>query len=226
MRIRRTGWAGLLVASCVVVAGCGQPDMETRTFRLHELSASNAANLLDPYVSAIEGSTMSLVEGESEAVTIRLTPVALDRIEEVLAEFDRPTPTLDVRFRIIEADGFETDEDALAEVLPALREVLNFEGYRSLGEVQAMVSSYGHVQQVISVDEERFTINASTGEVRMSGDAGSVELTVSLHDLHGREILSTRVTVPVGRTVVLGTSKPLPERGAYILTVEPTFSGE
>lgn len=224
MRMRRTALVGLLIAWCAVVAGCGQPDMETRTYRLQELSAGDAASLLEPYVSAIEGSTMSLVQGQSEALTIRMTTAGLDRIEEVLAEFDRPTPSLSVRFRVIEADGFETDEEALAEVLPALREVLSFDGYRSLGEAQAIVSSYGHMQQVISFDQDRFTINASTGEIRTSGEAGSVELTVRLDDLHGREILSTRVTVPIGRTVVLGTSKPSPQRGAYILTVEPTFS--
>lgn len=226
MRMRRTALAGLLIAWCAVAAGCRQPEMETRTFRLQELSASAAASLLEPYVSAIEGSTMSLVQGQSEALTIRMTPAGLDRIEEVLAEFDRPTPSLGLRFRVIEADGFETDDEALAEVLPALREVLGFEGYRSLGEAQAIVSSYGHMQQVISADQDRFTINSSIGDVRVSGEAASVDLSVRLDDLHGREILSTRVTVPVGRTVVLGTSKPSPQRGAYILTVEPTFSGE
>lgn len=225
MRMRRTAWAGLLIAWCAVAAGCGQPDLETRTYRLQGLSASDAVNLLEPYVSAIEGSTMSVVEGRSNVLTIRLTPAALDRIEEVLDEFDRPTPSLAVRFRVVEADGFETDEEALAEVLPALREVLSFDGYRSLGVAQAIVSSYGHMQQVISADQERFTINCSIGEVRISGETGSVDLSVGLDDLHGREILSTRVTVPIGRTVVLGTSKPSPERGAYILTVEPTFSG-
>lgn len=225
MRMRRTAWPALLVASCVVAAGCGQPDMETRTFLLQELEASDAAHLLEPYVSAIEGSTMSFIEGQAEALTIRMTPAGLERIEEVLAEFDRPTPTLDVRFRVIEADGFETDEDALGQVLPALREVLSFEGYRSLGEAQAIVSSYGHMQQIISADQDRFTINCSIGQVRVAGDTGSVELDVRLDDRHGYEILSTSVTVPLGRTVVLGTSKPAPERGAYILTVEPTFSG-
>lgn len=225
MRMRSAAWAGLLVAWCAVTAGCAQPELETRTYLLRELSPSDAVSLLEPYVSAIEGSTMSVVEGKSNVLTIRLTPAALDRIEEVLAEFDRPTPTLDLRFRVIEADGFETDEEALGNVLPALREVLSFDGYRSLGEAQAMVSSYGHMQQVISGDQDRFTINCSTGEVRVSGDAGSVELTVRLDDRSAREILSTRVTVPIGRTAVLGTSNPSPERGTYILTVEPTYGG-
>jgi len=223
MRGRKLRYPFVLVVLGVAVGGCGRPEMETRTFRLEKLEASEAAHLVEPYVSAVEGSSLRVVQGQSPALTIRQTPTALDRIQQVLAEFDRPDPTLTLRFRIIEADGFETDEEALGDVLPVLRDVLGFEGYRSLGESQAIASAWGNVRQTIYSDQDYFQILCDIGEVRTADDGGSVRLEVALED-RGNRVLSTEVTVPIGRTVVLGTSKTSPQRGAYILTVEPTYA--
>ena len=226
MRGRNLRTAPVLLALVFAASACGRPDMETRTFRLQKLEAGRAGELLEPYVTAVEGGSMSVVTGETPALTIRQTPAALDRIAEVLEEYDAPDPVLTLRFRLIEADGFETDEEALGDVLPALREVLGFDGYRSLGATQAIVSAWGDMTQTIYTDQRsRFQVRCAIGEIRTKDDAGSVQLKVSLDDT-GQQVLSTDVTVPIGRTVVLGTSKFSPQRGAFILTVEPTFGGE
>lgn len=212
----------LLVALGLGLGGCESNDLETRTYRLDHLDAARAAQLLEPYVSAVEGGSMSVVEGE--VLTIRQTETALDRIGEILDEFDQPEPVLTLRFRIIEADGFETDETELADVLPTLREVLRFDGYQMLGEAQSVASAYGGLQQVIATSQEYFLIHASVGAIRVVGDGGSVQLQVELHERgRGSPIFTTEVAAPIGRTVILGTSKPASERGAYILTVEPTY---
>ncbi|MGD8496829.1 MAG: hypothetical protein PVF05_11610 [Gemmatimonadales bacterium] len=224
MRGRSLWTAPALLALIFAASACGRPEMETRTFRLQKLEAGRAGELLEPYVTAVEGGSMSVVTGETPALTIRQTPEALDRIGEVLAEFDKPDPTLTLRFRVIEADGFETDEESLADVLPTLREVLGFEGYRLLGETQAIAGAWGEVQQTIATEGDLFVISCHVGELRVTDDAGSVRLEVRLGD-YGHEVLSTEVTVPIGRTVVLGTSRPSPQRGAFILTVEPTYAG-
>ena len=89
----------LLAALALHMGGCDAgwggsetPSLETRTFALHHIEASEAANLIGPYIYAERAGAPGMVseaQDDSPAITVRETADNLDRIAAVLAEFDR-----------------------------------------------------------------------------------------------------------------------------------------
>ena len=100
--------------------GCGD-SLEVRTFTLERLEAEAAFGLVDPYVYRDrEGKpgTMSISEG---LITVRELPENLDRIAEVLEEFDRARAAVRLHFQLIQANGF--DDRAVSVTTPDSRKV-------------------------------------------------------------------------------------------------------
>ena len=87
--------------------------------------------------------------------------------------------------------------------------------------------------QALSADGDNFTLAVTVSDLRVEGNDASVHLSVSLTrnavPAKGQAmagVLSTGVTVPIGQTVVLGTSgidTGQPQR-ALILTVRPQLA--
>lgn len=207
------------------VAGCRGPDLETRTFRLRSLDEPDARDLISPYVfEEREGApgALSVAEG---AITVRELPENLDRIEEVLQEFDRAQAPLKLRFQLIEADGDGGGDPAIAEVEEALREVLRYDGYRLVGSSVLQVHGGSSSQQTIRGGQgEAYRLFTEVRDVWGTPDSMMVQLAVALQDINNLDvdILSTEVAVPVGKTVVLGTgASPDPEIPALVLAVTP-----
>jgi hypothetical protein len=94
------------------------------------------------------------------------------------------------------------------------------------------------MNQVLSADGEPLSLEVFVSDLRVDGNDASVHLNVTLSKPTaatsangGRSsvsLLSTGVTVPIGQTVVLGTSavtngQPATQR-AFILTVRPQLA--
>jgi hypothetical protein len=84
------------------------------------------------------------------------------------------------------------------------------------------------VTQTLSADGETFSLQVYVTDLRVDGTEASVHLNVNLmrNGVPSRgqapsQVLSTGVTVPVGQTVVLGTSATDIGQRALILTVRP-----
>jgi hypothetical protein len=83
-----------------------------------------------------------------------------------------------------------------------------------------------------SAPDEPFELMVDVGELRSDGSNASVHLDVELVRTPGmvarnglnRRLLSTGVTVPIGQTVVLGTSATDNGKRALILTVRPQLA--
>jgi hypothetical protein len=91
------------------------------------------------------------------------------------------------------------------------------------------------VTQTIAGDSETLSLTVSVSDVRVEGNDASVNLRVSLErpavpattSAYGRpraDLLSTGVTVPMGQTVLLGTSASENGQRALILTVRPQLA--
>lgn len=129
-----------------------------------------------------------------------------------------------------------------------LRSVLRFPVYRLLTQSIATAGEFSHVRQQLAYSEggSTYELVADVGTIRVTAAdpasagtgrvdttaAGSVRLTISL-SISGNEIaaakggqrtqplLSTGLDVPLGQTIVLGTSGLWKDRSALILTVKP-----
>jgi len=195
-------------------------DLEVQTYQLEFLEPDAANRIIDPYVFPDRGGMISM-DAQTRTITVRETPEMLSRIEEVLARYDLPEPSVKLHFRLVEANGSGSPEDPrLEEIARALPEdVFRFKNYRLIGETVMTGIEWSEVSQGVVADRERYMIEGMIGEIRSTDDSGTVKLQVSLHSTRFGPIFTTGVNARIGQLLVLGSAQPDPERGALILAV-------
>ena len=207
-----------------------------KTVPLHHLSSLEAVKLLQPYVQTPGGGVYE-VSPNIRAVTIRETQSVFNEMSAVLERYDRDPATVTLNFQLIAAENTNTRDPAVASLDTLLRSVLKFTGYRLLTTSVAVASEGQGVTQTLSADGDPLTLNVRVSELRTEGSEASVQLYVQLirpgisasaqNNGMGRppsEIFSTGVRVPIGQTVVLGTSAVEGGQRAMILTVRPQLA--
>ena len=195
-------------------------DLEVQTYQLEFLEPDAANRIIDPYVFPDRGGMISM-DAQTRTITVRETPEMLSRIEEVLARYDLPEPSVKLHFRLVEANGGASPEDPrLEEIARALPEdVFRFKNYRLIGETVMTGIEWSEVSQGVVADRERYMIEGMIGEIRSIDDSGTVKLQVSLNSRTYGPIFTTGVNARIGQLLVLGSAQPDPERGALILAV-------
>ena len=165
------------------------------------------------------------------AVTIRETPKIFAEMMAVLSQYDRDPASVTLNFQLIAAENTNTRDPGVAGLDSLLRTVLKYSGYRLLTTSVASASENGYVTQSLSADGDNFTLAVTVSDLRVEGNDASVHLSVSLtrnavpsKGQAQASVLSTGVTVPVGQTVVLGTSGIDSGQRALILTVRPQLA--
>jgi len=198
----------LVVLPAVLLFGAcdqfGDPKLDVQTFNLEHRAGYEAAELIGPYVFDDRAENPGDMSATVDAVTVRETRDNLDKIGRVLAEFDQPIPGVRLYFQLIEADSFEDEDPAIANVVQELRSLFRFEGYRLIGEAMVPVAGGSQDRQAFSqrflgvsnpivVEAEARVL--STGMVRLD----PVVLRDSWNDL-----MTTTVNVTPGQTIVIG----------------------
>lgn len=192
----------------------GAPKLDTRTFDLAHLNGHEAAQLLSPYVYGDRPGGGGQLTFTDTRITVRETPDNLEKIARVLAQIDRPRPFVRLTFHLIQADGASAADSAIGDVVPTLRRLFRYQGYRLMEEGVFSVLEGGGVDQSLG----NYSLGADIRHVSGSGDSSVVELEVRLN---GRNLrFRTVVGVPAGKTAVLGNVGEDP-RGTLILTVRP-----
>jgi hypothetical protein len=215
----RLALPGLLL----LAAACGRaPRLDTRTFELRHLTGNEAAEMVSPYVYVDRQGAEGRLSYSGNTFTVRETPDNLERIERVLAEYDRPRPTVRLHFQIIQANGAARTDPAIADVEAVLRRLFRFAGYRLVAQAVAGGREDSEFSQTLMGGETLYAIAGSIQQVRTSGDSGTVAVTVRLLQLHPtQELLSTSVNLRAGQTAVLGNAQISSRGGTLILSVKP-----
>lgn len=243
--MRRLLMTVAVLAFATLAAACDTGGIDTRTFQLDHMSPASAEALIGPYVTDSETNMKSSTQ--PAAITVSASSSRLDQIGEMLSRYDVATPDVRLRFQLIEADGFADVDPAIADVEAAVRELFRFDGYRLVAE--ALVTStqqtqsrqrllgFGNVpltltvfvDRISAVEQRRPPSPTASGSPAPGGDADdaavsggvrSADVAVILSGPEG-DIFQTRVVVPDGQIVVLGTARPFEDRGALILVVRP-----
>jgi hypothetical protein len=211
-----------------------QGDFIVKTVTLHHLSSGEAMKLLSPYSVSPGGGVFEVPN--VRAVTIREVPRIYSDMMGVLEKYDREPAAVVLNFQLVAAEPTNTRDPAVAGIDSLLRNVLKFSGYRLLGTAVATTGENHVVTQTIAGDNEILSLSVAVSDVRVDGNDASVNLGVSLErpavpattSAYGRprvDLLSTRVTVPMGQTVLLGTSAIDNGKGSgLILTVRPQLA--
>jgi hypothetical protein len=214
-------------------SGVHQGDFIVKTITLHHLSSGEAMRLLSPYSVSPGGGVFEVPN--VRAVTIREVPRIYSDMMNVLEKYDREPASVVLNFQLVAAEPTNTRDPAVAGIDSLLRNVLKFSGYRLLGTAVATTGENHMVTQTIAGDSETLSLTVSVSDVRVEGNDASVNLRVSLErpavpattSAYGRpraDLLSTGVTVPMGQTVLLGTSASENGQRALILTVRPQLA--
>lgn len=225
MRLRAVV-ALLAVVGAGAMTGCAAdrgPALETRTFEVLHLEDYVVERLVEPYVFGGREDAPGMASVVDGKLTVRETSDNLQRIEQVLAEFDRPTPVVRLTFQIIEADGGTETDPEIAEVEDALRQLFRFEGYRLAGEVMVHGTEGNEVFQEFDVpDLGPSAIEAMIRDVRTDSSGGSVQLEMRFH-AGSRTVFGTTVRVRAGQTAVLGRTPSAVGDHNIILAVKTEF---
>ncbi len=214
----------MVVLAAVAAFGCSAaPDLETETFELQYLDAERAAVLIQPYVFADRPNGPGSISQAENMVTVRETRDNIDKIRRVLADIDRPRPTVRLHFQLIQADGAGAVDPEIAEVEAELRKLFRYEGYHLIREAVVGGTEGSHIEQVIGREDDAnvgFILMASIGAVRGSGDSAMVQLDVGVRSPM-RGALQTTVNARSGQTLVVGNAQLIQGGGTLILTVRP-----
>src|SRR5215211_109995 len=115
------------------------------------------------------------------ALTMTASRAKLDQIEELLRRYDVASPTVRLRFQIIEADGFSTNDSSIAEVEAALRELFRFQGYRLVADALATGSSRSSTShRLVGPGDHGLVLAVFIGQVISSEGRKAAELHVTL----------------------------------------------
>ncbi len=221
---RTAALAAVLMTAVLAAGGCARDShLETRTFRLQRMNPDDALKIVQPYVYPDRSGAHGAVSATRQALTVRELPENLDRIAAVLKEYDAAPENVLLRFQLIEADGFAGRDTAIAAVESQLRKLFRFGGYRLAAStvVQGMAGSF--VRQAVSDAATPYTIAAGVGRLEDEPKGRRVPLNVSLMGPGNQRLIEASVDVRDGQTVVLGTARPDPRKGAVILVVTPTI---
>lgn len=210
------GLTGMALAACTAGA-----QLDTRTFELEYLDAREASQIIDPYVYGDRPEAPGQVSVTGNLISVRETADNLDKIARVLAEYDRPTPSVRLHFKIIQADGWRTTDTAIADVEAALRKLFRFQGYRLVAEALIGGVEGSRLAQAVAGEGGPYAIRARIEDVRASGDSGTVRIGVALFLQNAGDVIETTVNLRAGQTAVLGNAQADPTKPTLILTVRP-----
>jgi hypothetical protein len=211
----------VLLVLAVGLMGCdglGAPELDVQTFNLDHRSGYEAAELIGPYVFADRAENPGDMSATDAAITVRESRDNLDKISRVLEEFDTPVPTARLRFQLIEADSFQDEDPAIAEVVGELRKLFRFEGYRLIGDALVAISEDGEfTQPFLGVGEGPAENTFVAGSAQYRG-RGPVRLNGIQLYIGSGLVMETSVNASIGQTLVMGASSEMGGR-TLILTV-------
>ncbi|MGH7445226.1 MAG: hypothetical protein ACREKM_10130 [Longimicrobiales bacterium] len=208
----------MMATAMLLLAGC-DGGLETRTFALEYMQPDIAFKMIEPYVPG--GAENMRMTERPAALTITAPEVRLEQVAQVLATYDRGRPDVQMRFQIIEADGFSETDAAIADVQDALHDLFRFNGYRLLAEAVVRAQAPGYVEQQLAAGEREFTIVAHLERVIGSDADRAVDLGITLRNSFGNTLITTVMTVPSGQTVVVGSARARSDGNTLILVVRP-----
>ena len=211
-----------LAALCLLVA-CGGPSarLETRTFALHYLNNDEIGQLLRPYVDYARPGAAGDMSVGTGTVTIRETADNLDRIARVLAQYDKPQPSVQLHFKIIRADGEARPDSSIRDVETVLRSLFRFRGYALVADGFVTGSEGTTTRQTLAGSGGPYSLTARINGISGAGDSAIVHLVVELRFPQPGGDFETSVGIPAGRTAVLGNVTGSTSGSALILTVRP-----
>ena len=199
--------------------------LAVRTVPLTRLTVDDAMALLTPYITS-EGGAVFRAGSDVPAITLREKQERMDSLVRLLREYDHPpsSVTLTLKTLIAEDHGGLADElKPLAAILAPFAESgglrVASSGTVSGAEGQTMMTQLGSGPGAVVV-----TVDVVSAQTRDSALAVRLRVGVGRPGESGPS-LRTDITVPLGRSLVLGTATSGTATPLPLLLLTPTRIG-
>ncbi len=227
-RDRPDFYHGLLgVAVVLILAGAGATTAQTETrllvhaYTLRHQPAAEALALVHPLLSPL--GSVQLQPGGNTLV-VRDEAAVVERVVELLREFDHPAQKLAIRIQVVRAGNGGEGRALDPELADRLRELLRYDSYRVMAAADLEAREGERASYELGA-EYRIAFQLGT---LMSGER------LKLHDFEvtrgadpeaSQRLLRTHVNLSLGRPMILGLAKNESSRRALLLVLTCTLAG-
>ncbi len=215
------GAMALLLAGAVPAPAQPEPALLVHAYTLRHQPAAEALALVHPLLTR-RGSVQLQPGGNT--LVVRDEAAVVERVAELLREFDHPPHELALRIQVVRAGDGGEGEALDRELAARLRELLRYDSYRVLASAD-LAAREGDETTYELGEEYRIAFQIGT---LMAGER------LKLHDFEvtrrtgaeqGRRLLRTQVNLLLGRPMILGLAKDESSRRALLLVLTCTLAG-
>ncbi len=212
----------LLLAGGVGAAAQSEPALLVHAYTLRHQPAAEALELVHPLLSR-RGSVQLQPGGNT--LVVRDETAVVERVAELLREFDHPTQRLAIRIQVVRAGGGGEGEALAPELAKRLRELLRYDSYRVMAAAD-LEAREGELASYELGEEYRIAFQLGTlmseGRLKLH----DFEVTRSSGNEERRRLLHTQVNLRLGRPMILGLAKDESSRRALLLVLTCTLAGD
>jgi hypothetical protein len=212
----------LLLAGAVGAAAQSEPALLVHAYTLRHQPAAEALPLVHPLLSA-RGSVQLQPGGNT--LVVRDEAQVVERVAELLHEFDHPAQRLAIRIQVVRAGDGGGGETLAPELAERLSELLRYDSYRVMAAAELEAREGERVSYELG-EEYRiaFLLGTLLSEARLK--LHDFEVTRRTDEEQRQRLLHTQVNLRLGRPMILGLAKNESSRRALLLVLTCTLAGD
>ena len=211
----------LVLAGGVAAAAQTEPALLVHAYTLRHQPAAEALALVHPLLSR-RGSVQLQPGGNT--LVVRDEAVVVERVTELLREFDHPAQKLAIHIQVVRAGDGDEGEALDPELAERLRELLRYDSYQVVAAAD-LEAREGELASYELGEEYRIAFQLGT---LMSGarlKLHDFEVTRRADTEQRQRLLRTQVNLRLGRPMILGLAKDESSRRALLLVLTCTLAG-
>ena len=211
----------LILTGGVAAAAQTESALLVRAYTLRHQPAAEALSLVHPLLSR-RGSVQLQPGGNT--LVVRDEAAVVERVAELLREFDHPAQKLAIRIQVVRAGDGGEGETLEPELAERLGELLRYDSYRVMAAADLEAREGESASYELG---EEYRIEFQLGTL-MSGarlKLHDFEVTRRAETEQRQRLLRTQVNLRLGRPMILGLAKDESSRRALLLVLTCTLAG-
>lgn len=211
----------LVLAGSSAAPAQSEPALLVHAYTLRHQPAAEALELVHPMLSR-RGSVQLQPGGNT--LVVRDEAAVVERVAEVLREFDHAAQKLAIRIQVVRAGDGGDGERLEPELARRLGELLRYDSYRVMAEAE-LEAREGELASYELGEEYRidFQLGTLMSDERLK--LHDFEVTHRADEEERRRLLRTQVNLRLGRPMILGLAKDESSRRALLLVLTCTLAG-
>ena len=184
-------------------AAC-RPGGDERSFDLSHLDSAEAVRVMQRDIIPACATSTATVRMRGRRIAVRGTADDIACFTRTIAASSGPPAAIRLTFQVIRADGASARDSSIADIEDELRRLFRFQGYELMAQGITTAGAGAPVTMQLAGGGENYRIEGVVEEAIVRGDSGSISLQINLASQRRGLLLGTRLTITLGKTVVIG----------------------